>query len=475
MTELDREFYRKLRFLVIDDQAAARQSLRTCAQTMGAFSVDFSASYQDAIGRVKRTQPDVILCDYNLGDGRSGQLLLEELRRTDALPDETVFIMVTAEKSYEHVVAAVELGPDDYIIKPFSPDRLKFRLDRALKRRHFFEPLYRAKRERDFERGEAFVAEHRESEAGQPYRFELMRQSAELQLLKGDTAAAQAAYEAILALHPFPWAKAGMARVFLQQNRLQEARETVDAVVDGAPMYFDAFDLKTRICMEMGDYAEAQRTVEETSRRTTRNYTRKRLLADAAMRNGDAEVARAAMADVIQNDVTPGAVSVEDHLMLVRSHLEAGEVLEAEEAIRKIRQQQLETASLDEKASYHALLAALDPERERAAFESRSAEWGNEWLGVATKVDLVRAALALGDHKLASAITNQLFSSDQIRHVFNQVRELFERAGLEQTFRDRQKQAALARIRAEGAARKVPAGDPEAGDPLEGRDAGSGD
>ena len=130
--------YRKLKFLVIDDQPAARDSLRICAQSMGAFSVEFSVGYQDAISRIRARTPDIILCDYELSEDRSGQQLLEELRRQGMLPEETVFMMVTAEQSYEQVVAAVELVPDDYIIKPFSPDRLKFRLDRVLRRKHFF-------------------------------------------------------------------------------------------------------------------------------------------------------------------------------------------------------------------------------------------------------------------------------------------------------------------------------------------------
>jgi DNA-binding response OmpR family regulator len=303
MSDPARERYRHLRFLVIDDQPAARDGLRTCAQTMGAFSVEFCTAYKDAIARVRRAVPDVILCDYNLGERRSGQHLLEEMRRDRLLPEESVFIMVTAEKSYENVVATVELGPDDYIIKPFSPDRLRFRLDRALTRKQFFRPLYVAKREGDYATAEAFIAQHLASEEGKPYRFDLMRALAELQLARGEPMAAQAAYAEILELHPFPWARAGMARALLMQNRLQEARELVDGVVTEAPMYFDAFDLKAKICMEMGDHAEAQRTVEDASRRSTRNHARKRLLADVALRNGDAETARRAIAEVLEIDV----------------------------------------------------------------------------------------------------------------------------------------------------------------------------
>lgn len=440
--------YRDLKFLVIDDQPAARQSLRICAQNMGAFSVEFSVGYQDAISRIRQRVPDIVLCDYVLGEDRSGQQLLEELRRQNLLPDECVFMMVTAEQSYEQVVAAVELAPDDYIIKPFSPDRLQFRLDRALRRKRFFQPFYHAKRKQDYPSAESFIERNRESPAGQPYRFELLRQNAELQLEKGDAAAAQSAFREILELHPFPWAQAGMAKSLYAQNRLGEAREMVDRVVGLAPMYFDAFDLKARICIDMGDYDEAQKTVADTSQRTSRNYLRKRLLADAALLNGDAETARAAMADVLENDLTPGAISTADRLMLARSQMEAGDLFAAEKTLAAITAQSLETAGLDDKASALALQTLLKPEKAAQRFAAMRDAWIDSALGTTARVDLIRAALATGDQDLATTLTAALFSSDEIRRVFKIVRTIFDSSGLATAFRELQKQAALQKIAA---------------------------
>lgn len=445
MSDAERQRYRDLRFLVIDDQPAARDGLRTCAQTMGAFSVEFSTGYKEAIARVRRAVPDVILCDYNLGEKRTGQHLLEEMRRDDLLPEESVFIMVTAEKSYENVVATVELGPDDYIIKPFSPDRLKFRLDRALTRKQFFRPLFVARREGDLATAMAFLDRHRDSPEGQPYRFDLMRQRAELLMTSGDAAGALRTYRTILDLHPFPWARAGLARALLLQNRLQEAREVVDGVVDAAPMYFEAFDLKAKICMEMGDHAEAQRTVEDASRRSTRNTTRKRLLAEVALRNGDSETARRAIAEVLEAD---GAAepSLADRMMLVRSHLDAGDVLAAEQAMQSIRPVELETAALDDKISHQALRARLDPVGQRAAFAARCASLGDTDIGTTARVDVVQAAIAVGDHATANALAWTLFERGEIRPVFALLRSLYAASGLENDFRDMQKRAALSRI-----------------------------
>ncbi|MPM63417.1 hypothetical protein SDC9_110297 [bioreactor metagenome] len=198
--------------------------------------------------------------------------------------------------------------------------------------------------------------------------------------------------------------------------------------------------------MDMGDHAEAQRTVEEASRKTERNYVRKRLLADAALLNGDTETAIEAMADVVRNDSTPGAVTVADRLMLVRSLVEAGTLVEAERALDEITPQRLETAGLDERASWQALRALMKPDAERARVAGLRNAWMATPFDAQTRLDIVRAAMALGDRELATAMTHALFASDEIRRVFKVVRDLFEAQGMSPVFRELQRRAALQKI-----------------------------
>ena len=140
--------YKALRYLVIEDQEASRQTLRMCIQAMGGFHVDMAPSHAEAMSRIKLRMPDVIVCDYLLGDHRTGQYLLEELRRSQALPDRVIFIMVTAERGYEQVISAVELVPDDYIIKPFAPELLRLRLEKVIQRKLAFARFYGLKEKR---------------------------------------------------------------------------------------------------------------------------------------------------------------------------------------------------------------------------------------------------------------------------------------------------------------------------------------
>lgn len=438
--------YSKKRFLVIDDQSQARDALRTVAQTMGAFAVEFATNYQDAIFRIRNNAPDVILCDYMLGDGRSGQQLLEELRRFKLLPDETIFMMVTGEQSYEQVVSAVELVPDDYIIKPFSPDKLQLRLDRIVAKKDFFADYYQEKRAEEYANAIALLQKKRGSETGRPYRFEIMRQQAEVFLASGDAKAAEAAYRDIIENHEFPWARAGVARSLHKQNRLTEAREEIEKAVSNSPNFFDASDLKASICMAQGEHEEAQQVLDEVAKKTPRNYLRKRLLAEAATLNGDTETARTAMADVIAGDTMPGAVSAEDRLSLARSHVNAGDKIAGEKVLVSLRESEVQNFTLPEQASFAALLAICSQERGKPKFAGlRPALLATE-LPMAVRLDVMSAALSVTDHDLADKQAEQMMAGPEAKKAFGTIRKQYALYGREMDFREIQKQVALKRI-----------------------------
>ncbi|MDE2441322.1 MAG: hypothetical protein KGP14_09880, partial [Betaproteobacteria bacterium] len=381
-----------------------------------------------------------------LGEGRSGQQLLEELRRFNLLADEMIFMMVTGEQSYEQVVSAVELVPDDYIIKPFSPDKLLLRLERIMAKKEFFQEYYQEKRKKEFAAALAILEQKQSSEAGRPYRFEILRQQAEVKLISGDAEGAESAYRAILNNYEFPWARAGVARSLHRQNKLTEARAEIDLVVANTPQFFDAADLKANICMAQGEADEAQRVLDEVAKKTPRNYLRKRLLAEAATLNGDAETARSVLAEVVANDTMPGAVTPEDRLALARSQVDANDLISAEKTLVGLKESDVQNLSLDEQASYAALLALSTPGRGKPRFTGLRPALMSAELSAPSRLDILRSALRLGDHELADRQAEALLEGEEAKKSFGAMRKQYALHGREQDFRNIQKQVALKRI-----------------------------
>lgn len=113
----------KLHFLFIYDFADYRAMLRSILQGCGAQYIDDVSNAEDALKKTVKVKYDVILCNYNLGDGKNGQQLLEEIMYLRLIPYGTIYIMVTAENTQNMVMADIEYKPDGYLNKP-SPKEL---------------------------------------------------------------------------------------------------------------------------------------------------------------------------------------------------------------------------------------------------------------------------------------------------------------------------------------------------------------
>ncbi|MBV5270813.1 MAG: response regulator [Afipia sp.] len=92
------------RYLLVDDFVGIRQLLRESLRNLGAKHIDQAASGGEAMVLLGKTRYDVVLCDYNLGDGKNGQQVLEEARLRNLLLPSSVWLMVSAEKSVESVM-----------------------------------------------------------------------------------------------------------------------------------------------------------------------------------------------------------------------------------------------------------------------------------------------------------------------------------------------------------------------------------
>ena len=84
---------------VIDDQPMARESA-PIAQTVGAFFGRFRPAIREAIYKIRNNTPDIILCDYMLGEGAPASNCWRNCVASTCRPTETIFAMVTGEQSY---------------------------------------------------------------------------------------------------------------------------------------------------------------------------------------------------------------------------------------------------------------------------------------------------------------------------------------------------------------------------------------
>jgi two-component system copper resistance phosphate regulon response regulator CusR len=120
-----------VRILIVEDSDTLRRSLGRGLKKLG-HAVDLAADGEEGLGFVAVNDYDVIVLDLMLPrvDGWS---FLKRLRAND---HPAHVLILSAKDQVEDRVNGLELGADDYLVKPFSFDELRARLDALARRRH---------------------------------------------------------------------------------------------------------------------------------------------------------------------------------------------------------------------------------------------------------------------------------------------------------------------------------------------------
>ncbi len=124
-------FPQNIRILVVDDMATMRKIIKSLLTQLGYPNVDEAENGKEALLKLRQSKYDLVLLDWNMPE-MDGITLLQEIRKDPSLKDIPV-IMVTAEAKKENVLQAIQAGANNYIVKPFTAEVLKEKLDKVWK------------------------------------------------------------------------------------------------------------------------------------------------------------------------------------------------------------------------------------------------------------------------------------------------------------------------------------------------------
>jgi DNA-binding response OmpR family regulator len=114
--------------VIVEDDASIRSSLQHALEGHG-HAVATSPDGMHALDLVVRTEPDVVLLDLGLPD-IDGLKVLAMLRGVTPVP----VLVITARDDDATIVAALDAGADDYVVKPFGLDHVAARIRAVLRR-----------------------------------------------------------------------------------------------------------------------------------------------------------------------------------------------------------------------------------------------------------------------------------------------------------------------------------------------------
>jgi DNA-binding response OmpR family regulator/Tfp pilus assembly protein PilF len=302
--------------LVIDDFPEIRGSLMRSLRNFGAESVDTAADGDEAVKLCSQNRYDIVICDYNLGVGKDGQQVLEEVRYLRVLLMTSLFVMLTGESSREMVLGALECQPDDYITKPYTEASLRTRLNRALVRHEALLHIKKAISEGNYQLAVDGCNEMIRS--GSRYANDCLKMKAQLLFLLRQLAEAKQLYESVLDKKPVVWAKLGLGKTLLAMGRLDAAENILDEVIQEDARYIEAHDLLAEVFMAKNDLVRAQKAVENAAQVSPKSVHRQRRLAELADLNGDDELAAKSHQNAIKWGLNSCYESPQDYFSYAR-------------------------------------------------------------------------------------------------------------------------------------------------------------
>ena len=300
--------YAKMQALVVDDFESFRITLSKMLQEFGVVAVDSVSSSNEALRYCNSKVYDIILCDQNLGKGKTGQQILETLRHVPNLNSDSLFLLVSAESNKSIIMAAYDYEPDAYLTKPITGQTLGQRLERLFKQRIALAAIYKALKEKQLQT----VVELCEQELNSTRRYASACQKilGKALLETGNYEKAENLYRDILDVRQLDWAMLGMAQVKISQGDSLGAQQWLEEIIQFNPMCLKAYDLLAEILAARADYQGQQKILQQAVDISPLSILRQQSLGDVGFKNNDLFVA----ANAYRKAVKLGENSVHDNV-----------------------------------------------------------------------------------------------------------------------------------------------------------------
>lgn len=117
-----------IKIMIIDDMSTMRRIIKNALKQLGYQNITEAEDGKDALGKLNVEPVDFVISDWNMPN-MTGLELLKNIRQSPALKGIPV-LMVTAEAKKENIMDAVQAGVSNYIVKPFTADTLKEKIEK---------------------------------------------------------------------------------------------------------------------------------------------------------------------------------------------------------------------------------------------------------------------------------------------------------------------------------------------------------
>ena len=420
--------------LVVDDFFNFRLTLKNMLRSFGIMYVDDASNGEEAIKKMSARRFDILLCDYNLGPGKSGQQVLEEGKFRGYIGYATVFIMITAENTSEMILGAMEYQPDAYLMKPFAKEVLEKRIKNIMLKKLNIRDIENAVNDSDFDHAIRICDELL---AGNPANLsEIMKIKGEALLKKGDYQAAAGFYDQILQRGNVAWAQMGRGRADFLTGNYAAARYIFERIIAQNDKIMMAYDYLAKTLLKMGEPKQAQDILIKAVSISPRALLRHKDLGHLAYRNEDYKTAETSFKAAVDQGKHSCFKSPSDYTHLARTlvHCEAPQegLKVLGHALREFPDNSDTRLHVSVAESYVYTKMNKNAEARRALADAQKfAADLSEEIPHNVALDLAQAYLMTGDTQKGTAIIKNMIGSHHDDDEFlDDVRAVFRETGM---------------------------------------------
>lgn len=121
-----------MKVLVVDDFSTMRRIVKNLLRQIGYTNIEEAEDGAQAYSKLKNGGFSFVVSDWNMPN-MDGLDLLKKVRSDPELKDLPI-LMVTAEAEKEKVITAIQAGVNNYIVKPFTGEVLKDKMDKIIEK-----------------------------------------------------------------------------------------------------------------------------------------------------------------------------------------------------------------------------------------------------------------------------------------------------------------------------------------------------
>jgi tetratricopeptide (TPR) repeat protein len=333
------------------------------------------------------------------------------------------------------VMGAVEYRPDDYLIKPFTRDVLKTRLERAFGRKSDFELIEKAIAAKEYLKAIRLCDQYVQKIPKNI--FEYMKLKGELCITIGDFQTAKTVYEKILSIREIPWAKLGMGKVLYYTENYEAAAETFRALTAENSMYVEAYDWLSKTYIATNSHEDAQQALVIASEISPKSVMRHKTIGEISYRLNDLDTSERSYKKAISLGQHSYFRSPSFYTGLAKVLVDKKEPDTALNVIRDIRNAFQNDTNASMHASAMETIVYRDMNRTEEAKKSMQdammmLDASTEKMPENIAIDLAKACFDLGDKAAGTRIVQQVVRNNhEDEEIINRVKDIFANTHME--------------------------------------------